>query len=42
MKSELDDSRLMSLTQVFGMRPSRLKLIADAVRIAEPSDTNTL
>jgi len=42
MKSELDDSRLMSLTQVFGMRPSRLKLIADAVRIAGLSDTHTL
>jgi ubiquinone/menaquinone biosynthesis C-methylase UbiE len=42
MKSELDDSRLMSLTQVFGMRPSRLKLIADAVGIAGSSDTNTL
>jgi len=42
MKSELDDSRLMSLTQVFGMRPSRLKLIAGAVRIAGLSDTNTL
>jgi ubiquinone/menaquinone biosynthesis C-methylase UbiE len=42
MKSELDDSRLMSLTQVFGMRPSRLKLIADAVRIAELSDTHTI
>jgi len=42
MKSELDDSRLMSLTQVFGMRPSRLKLIADAVRITGLSDTNTL
>jgi len=42
MKSELDDSRLMSLTQVFGMRPSRLKLIADAVGIAGLSDTNTL
>jgi ubiquinone/menaquinone biosynthesis C-methylase UbiE len=42
MKSELDDPRLMSLTQVFGTRPSRLKLIADAVRIAELSDTHTL
>ncbi len=42
MKSELDDSKLMSLTQVFGMRPSRLKLIADAVRIAGLSDTHTL
>lgn len=42
MKSELDDSRLMSLTQVFGMRPSRLKLIVDAVRIAGLSDTHTL
>jgi len=42
MKSELADSRLMSLTQVFGMRPSRLKLIDDAVRIAGLRDTNTL
>ena len=42
MKSELDDPRLMSLTQVFGTRPNRLKLIADAVRIAELSDTHTL
>jgi len=42
MKSELDDPRLMSLTQVFGMRPSRLELIADAVGIAGLSDTNTL
>jgi ubiquinone/menaquinone biosynthesis C-methylase UbiE len=42
MKSELDDSRLMSLTQVFGMRPTRLELIAGAVRMAELSDTNTL
>jgi len=42
MKSALDDNWLMSLTQVFGTRPSRLKLIADAVRIAGLSDTNTL
>jgi ubiquinone/menaquinone biosynthesis C-methylase UbiE len=42
MKSALDDNWLMSLTQVFGTRPSRLKLISDAVRLAEPSDTHTL
>jgi ubiquinone/menaquinone biosynthesis C-methylase UbiE len=42
VKSELDDPRLMSLTQLFGTRPSRLKLIADAVRIAELRDTHTL
>jgi ubiquinone/menaquinone biosynthesis C-methylase UbiE len=42
MKSELDDPRLMSLTQVFGTRPSRLKLIADAVKTAELGDTHTL
>jgi len=42
MKSALDDNWLMSLTQAFGTRPSRLKLIADAVRIAELSDTHTI
>jgi ubiquinone/menaquinone biosynthesis C-methylase UbiE len=42
MKPELDDPRLMSLTQVFGTRPNRLKLIADAVKTAELGDTHTL
>jgi len=42
MKSELDDPRLMSLTQVFGTRPSRLKLITDVARLTELSDTHTL
>jgi ubiquinone/menaquinone biosynthesis C-methylase UbiE len=42
MKSDLDDPRLMSLTQVFGTRPNRLKLIADAVRIAELGDAHTI
>ena len=42
MKSALDNPWLMSLTQVFGMRPSRLKLIAGAVRMAGLSDTHTL
>jgi ubiquinone/menaquinone biosynthesis C-methylase UbiE len=42
MKSELDDPRLMSLTQVFGTRPNRLKLIVDAVKTAEVGDTHTL
>lgn len=42
MKSALDNPWLMSFTQVFGMRPSRLKLIAGAVRMAELSDTHTL
>jgi ubiquinone/menaquinone biosynthesis C-methylase UbiE len=42
MKSELDDPRLMSLTQVFGTRPNRFKLIIDAVKIAGLSDTHTL
>lgn len=42
MKSVSDDTSLMSLTQVFGMRPSRLKLTAGVVRIAEISNTHTL
>jgi len=42
MKPALDDTWLMSLTQVFGTRPSRLKLISGAVRIADLSDTQTL
>jgi len=32
----------MSLAQVFGTRPSRLKLIADAARLTELSNTHTL
>jgi len=42
MKSALDDNWLMSLTQVFGTRPSRLKLISGAVRMAGLSDTHAL
>jgi ubiquinone/menaquinone biosynthesis C-methylase UbiE len=42
MKSAAGDTPLMSLTQVFGMRPGRLKFISSAVRAAELGKPETL